>query len=221
MIMQKTKIEWTDMTWNPVKGKCPVGCSYCYARRMYDRFKWDPEIRLDEKELLAPYKLKKPNKIFVFSTIEPFINAIRFKSWIPRIFGVMDNNKQHTFQLLTKFPKHLQAFYIPRNLWTGTTITCQRDNSSNLHWIKQSEAIIKFNSFEPLHSKIECDLEGIDWIIIGAETGNRKGKIIPKREWIEGLINQAKEHNIPIFLKDNLKEHWDGEWYREFPKGEK
>jgi protein gp37 len=216
--MNRTKIEWCDMTWNPVKGKCPVACPYCYARRMYDRFKWNPEIRLDKKELLAPNKLKKPSKIFAFSTIEPFINAIRLKTWIPRMFGVMYHNQRHTFQLLTKFPKHLQAFYIPRNLWTGTTITRLKTNPSNLHWIKQSEAIIKFISFEPLHGKIECDLEGIDWIIIGAETGNRKGKIIPKREWIEGLINQAKEHNIPIFLKDNLKEHWDGEWYQDFPK---
>ena len=63
--MQRTKIEWCDVTYNPVKGLCPMGCSYCYARKFYKRFRWDPTIRLDEKELEAPLRFKRPAKIFV------------------------------------------------------------------------------------------------------------------------------------------------------------
>ena len=223
--MQKTKIEWTDYTWNPVKGKCPVGCPYCYARRLYDRFKWNPEIRLDEKELLAPYKFKKPSKIFVGSTIELFIIE---KHWFNKILRVVYDNPQHIFQFLSKYPNKFHYYFscdeskLPDNMWLGTTVTNQK-TATRVSWLmdkylKKRENSIKFISFEPLHSFIISDLYGIDWIIIGAETGNRKGKIIPKREWIEGLVNQAKEHNIPTFFKDNLKPYWNGEWYRQFPK---
>ena len=219
--MQKTKIEWTDYTWNPVKGKCPVGCPYCYARRLYDRFKWNPEIRLAYGELDEPYKIKIPSKIFVGSTMELFGNWISNESMFAIQKTIFDN-QHHTFQTLTKRPNYMLNFWFPRNTWIGFTITNQREADK----LPRSRIIgtnnIRFLSAEPLHSKIILQsldhIRYVDWIIIGAETGNRKGKIIPKREWIEGLVNQAKEHDIPIFFKDNLKPYWDGEWYRQFPK---
>jgi len=73
--LQRTKIEWTDFVWNPVKGICPVGCFYCYARKMYKRFGWDETIRLDSDELVRPMVLSKPSKIFVCSTFEIFSPA--------------------------------------------------------------------------------------------------------------------------------------------------
>jgi protein gp37 len=161
------------------------------------------------------------SKIFVGSMIE------LFGEWIPNeyIFAIQKaiyDNHRHTFQLLTKRPDNMLKYYFPENAWLGFTITNQIDATQLPYRKIVGKNNIRFLSTEPLHSKIILraikHFDYIDWIIIGAETGNRKGKIIPKREWIEGLINQAKEHNIPIFLKDNLKEHWDGKWYQEFPK---
>ncbi|MDI6886709.1 MAG: DUF5131 family protein [archaeon] len=214
-------IGWTDFTWNPVKGLCPVGCDYCYARRIYKRFHYDPTIRLDGNELLAPYKLKKPARIFVGSTIELFASWVP-KEWLERIIEVAYDCKLHTFIFLTKQPTYIQIGRYPQNVWIGVTITSQKE-------IWRAEALssdfiqakIKFASFEPLHSSINIDpvaFLSLDWIIIGAETGNRKDKIIPKGSWIQNIIEQASDCGIPIFMKDNLKPYWPDRLKQEFPK---
>ena len=89
-------IGWCEFTYNPVKGLCPEACEYCYARRIYSRFLYDPEIRLDKKELLAPYKLKKPARIFCGSTIELFHQDIH-GDWLRQIVKVIEDNPQHVF----------------------------------------------------------------------------------------------------------------------------
>ena len=210
-------IKWCDFTWNPVKGKCPVACPYCYARRIYDRFKWDPTVRLDKKELMAPYKLKKPARIFVGSTIELFGELIN--PWMEDILKVVKDNPRHTFQFLTQVPEVMGDFIFPDNCWCGITIA----NLSGLlkfSQLRNVETQTKFISFEPLHEDISpcfSDFYGIDWIIIGSETGNRKRKITPKDEWIRPIVKQADESGIPIFMKDNLKPYWHGELRQEFP----
>jgi len=210
-------IGWTDYTWDPAKGLCPVACPYCYARRIYDRFHYDPTIRLDEKELQAPFKLKESSRIFVGSTIELFGNWIR-SEWLERILEVVTQLPQHTFIFLSKCPGRFKFFEFSNNCWTGATIT-QEDKTMGFliqnAW--ESSAPVHFYSFEPLHSHIKIGLTFLNWIIIGAETGNRKGKIIPRQEWIKELIDAADYEGIPVFMKDNIKPHWNGELRQEFP----
>ena len=213
-------IGWCDFTWNPVKGLCPVGCNYCYARRIYERFSYDPTIRLDEKEMTAPLKLKKPAKIFVGSTIELFGSWCKY-GWIERILSFVRRCPQHTFQFLTKFPRQMAQFHFPENCWCGVTIEQEKYYSARNNSLQRTAAPLRLISFEPLQSAIsfdETDLDDIDWVIIGAETGNRRGKIIPEEEWIFDIVDQADDWNVPVFLKDNLKPYWSGELRQEFPE---
>lgn len=212
-------IGWCNFTWNPVKGLCPVNCPYCYARRIYERFHYDPTIRLDKKELYAPLKLKKPAKIFVDSTIELFGEWVS-DDWIYDIFNIVCDVPQHTFQFLTKFPQGMNRFVFPWNCWCGVTIEDDKHyaRAYELHWVTAS---VKFVSFEPLHSAIQFDpgdLDDVNWVIVGAETGTRKGKITPKEEWIQNIIDQADKWNVPVYLKNNLTPYWFGELRQEFPK---
>lgn len=213
------KIGWTDFTWNPIKGKCPVGCPYCYARRIYERFHYDPTIRLDKNELYAPLKLKKPAKIFVGSTIELFGSWCKYR-WIEMILSFVMRCPQHTFQFLTKFPAQMAQFDFPTNCWCGTTIT-HDGVYQNAYALQAVVTPIRFISFEPLHSAIQfdpIDFDDIDWIIIGAETGNRKAKITPEEEWISDIVDQADDWKVPVFMKENLKPYWPGKLRQEFPK---
>jgi protein gp37 len=142
--------------------------------------------------------------------------------WIKSILEKIKECPQHTFQILSQRPIRYNRFEYPKNVWLGTTVR----NNDDVPRIKELmmnlfPSIIKFISFEPLHEEIYTWLIGtsqfykIDWVIIGAETGNRIGKIIPKKEWIDKIIYNARLEGIPIFLKDNLK--W-GEIIQEFPK---
>jgi len=219
-IQKQNGIGWCTHTWNPVKGLCPVGCSYCYARRIYERFRYDPTIRLDKKELYAPLKLKKPAKIFVGSTIELFGEWIP-DDWMLDIFGVISDAQQHTFQFLTKNPQEMERFVFSENCWCGTTIPndVAITRTHALRWLSEVIVPIKFASFEPLHGQIYnyTNFEKLDWIIIGAETGNRRGKITPKEEWIQGIVDQADIWNVSVFMKDNLKPYWPDKLRQEFP----
>lgn len=211
-------IGWCDYTWNPVKGLCPEACEYCYARRIYARFHYDSEIRLAEKELLAPYKLKKPARIFCGSTIEMFHQDIH-GVWLQQIIKVIEDNPQHVFQFLYHFKPHRGIF--PDNCWLGLTVTSYVDAQKAMTFSKTYPNHIKFISFEPLlgDPKIPEEVfEKIDWIIIGAETGNRKGKIRPRLEWLQFLLHQAMLHDLPVFMKDNLKPYWHDKLLKEFPK---
>jgi protein gp37 len=200
--MQKTKIEWTDYVANPIKGMCKIACPYCYARSLYKRFKWNPEIRFEEKELEKIKGIRKPSKIFICSTHEIFGSWIK-KDWQKKIFEAMWENRQHIFQVLTKCPENIPYIIpseLPPNLWLGVTI--DKTVGLRLNYLRNTDATIKFVSFEPLLAPIETDLEGMDWIIIGAQTQPYKP---PKKEWVDRIIKEARSHNIPIFLKNNLK----------------
>ena len=214
-------IGWCDYTNNPVKGKCPITIHpWCYARRAYERFKWDPTIRFDEKELNRLYKLKEPARIFIGSMIELFgIDWIPYE-WMSKILKVVEDNLQLTCQFLTEIPANLAHFTFSENCWCGTTVRCESELDRILDLDKTQTSSVNFGSFEPLHSDIPhtFHIQELDWVIIGAETGNRKGKIVPKEEWIKHIIDQADENDIPIFLKDNLKPYWHGELRQEFPE---
>ena len=216
--MNRTKIEWTDYTANPIKGKCKTGCSYCYARKMYDRFKWDPKVRFVPEELAKISKLRKPSKIFICSTHEMFGDWIP-GCWILDILSACLELPRHTFQILTKNPRRLRFFSFPDNVWLGVTITSPSD-WFRVPFLLRSNAKIKFISFEPLLKDVFASsqlglfhgFQYIDWLIIGAQT---KPTVLPKPAWVYRIIDKARHEGIPLFLKPNL--HWPGDPIQEFP----
>ena len=218
--MNPTKIEWTDYTWNPIKGLCPVGCWYCYGRKIYKRFKWIPQLRFDQRALEKPCYLKKPSKIFVCSTFELFHPNV--KSWYrDKIFEIIHYHPQHTFQILTKFPQNIDRD-MPDNVWLGVSITKPSEMYPRVKSLYQAQAKLKFISFEPLLGDVgQFHFQGylggkVDWIIIGRLTGHGH-KYDPKDYWITSLVYHAKKFNTPIFLKDNLRDVWKNKLIQEFP----
>jgi len=231
--VNRTAIEWTDLTWNPITG-CEHGCPYCYARRMAYRLRGrfgypeDEPFRptFHENRLTEPLKLKKPSKIFTCSMGEMFGAWIPYV-WVNRIMLTIWTCHRwkygHTFQVLTKSPQNIPAFItqFPPNLWIGTSV-----ESHKSEWrikfitdktLRKDGLEIAFASFEPLHGPVNVD-ENLDWVIVGAETGNRADRIEPKPEWISKVLKDAEKFGIPVFMKDNIKPYWDGEIIREFPQ---
>ena len=214
--MQKTKIDWCDFSWNPVWG-CNNNCSYCYARKMAYRF-GDKDFKptWKEKNFQKPMP-KKPSRIFVNS-----MSDIAFweNEWLEKVLRRIKDFPQHSFLFLTKRPDIYMFIEdeAPKNCWFGTTIT-----KNGFPEIPLSTSHINFISIEPILESINLGARHIpekplDWIICGAETGNRKDKIIPKKYWIMYLVGYAKYHNIPIFMKENLRYVWGDNLIQEFPQ---
>jgi len=204
--MQRTKIEYAELAWNPIKGLCPVACSYCYARRLYHRFNLvDKDPYLDEKELGAPLKRRKPARIFACTTIEPF--ELSVINYMKHVFDVMRCCSQHTFLLLTKIPGNFKDFLkeTPGNVWLGTTITRQNEVDRAYRLREIPGPAVRWISFEPLLEPVwKIDLKGIDWVVMGRLTGGR-GTGPAKPRWFEELIEIADGYGVPVFMKNNLK----------------
>ena len=219
--MNRTKIEWADFTWNPLTG-CTRGCAYCYARRMAYRLRgrygypqYDPfAVTFHEDRLHEPSQRKKPAKIFTCSMGELFDPMVKWP-WIQEIFFEMVANPQHTFQVLTKQALRVLEHSLPNNCWIGVSQDGRYTDVEDIEKLSYSGASVKFVSFEPLLARIPVvDLDGIDWVIVGAMTG--PGAVSPEKEWVLDIIKEARDYDIPVFLKDNL--HWH-EQVREWPKG--
>ena len=235
--MNKTAIEWCDYTINPVKGLCPMACDYCYARRMYKRFKWNPEITWDEKCLLDLRKIKEPSRIFVGSTMELFGKWVN-KEAMEYILSFPPDYPEHTFIFLTKQPQNLIKWSpFPDNCWVGISTTSFEQFGLGLMYLQNIKATVKFLSFEPLLSQItdhhsqynskmmarDFEFTGISWVIIGAQT---KPTVYPRIEWVQEVVESADKAGIPVFLKDNLKPLFGGYpipkenmWAYRFEKG--
>lgn len=226
----RSKIEWLRDTKgkagysiNPIKGICQHGCPYCYSTRMYKRFKWDPTIRLDLSVFDDLSSVKPGSKIFLCSTHDICGSWIK-DEWIELILAQISLYPELIFVLLTKVPGRLWGFDLPENTWLGTTVESQAQ-AGRIETLLAVNNKLRFISFEPLQSNIDCDFtsyrtnERISWVIIGNETGNRRGKIDAKQEWVDNIIRNTDENNIPVFIKDNLLKRFPLKLYerQEYP----
>jgi protein gp37 len=274
--MQKTKIDWADMTWNPVTG-CLHECEYCYAKKIANRFGkfygsfclvphkeknvgtlGNPLFELNEKRYLhknnakpqylpypfsfkptlhryrldEPAQITKPQNIFVCSMADLFGEWVP-DEWIKAVFEACKAAPQHQYLFLTKNPdRYYQLGDGDENIipdggiggWFGASASTEEQAEAawenlNCRWI----------SLEPLHGEFSEEfftyddryaqriMRRWDWIVVGAETGNRKNKVIPKKEWVDEIINQCRSVGTPVFLKSSLLEVMEGELIQEYP----
>jgi protein gp37 len=224
--MNDTKIEWCDKTLNPVVG-CTFGCPYCYAKRINDRFRSQFGFAKDfSKPEFFPDRLnqlnyKKPQNIFMDSMSDI---ADWGMSVLEKVFEATAKYPQHNYLFLTKRPLELAMLMNCNrdNHWFGVSMTQwdDIDRVRNLeNWLDVKK---RFISFEPLLGPTHINFyvyKDFNWFIIGAETGNRPDKIIPKKEWVDEIVGFAQFHNIPVYMKESLLQIMGEEnMLREFPK---
>jgi protein gp37 len=209
---QNSKIEWTESTWNPVTGctKISAGCRNCYAERMALRLKaaGSPNyargfrVTLHEHALEIPLRWKRPRAIFVNSMSDLFHKDVPF-DFISKIFDVMNRASQHRFQILTKRSERLLELSArltwPENVWMGVTVE-NNECAFRIDHLRQTDAAIKFISLEPLLGPISrINIEGIDWVIVGGESGPKARPMKP--EWATNIRDQSLAAGIPFFFK--------------------
>ena len=210
--MAKTTIEWTESTWNPVTGctKISPGCKNCYAERMAKRLQamGQPnyangfEVTLHEKMLDAPLHWRKPQVIFVNSMSDLFHKDVPLE-FVERLFSVMNRAEQHIFQVLTKRSDRLyladSKLNWSDNIWMGVTVE-NRDYVDRIDDLRRTHARTKFLSIEPLLGPIpNLDLTGIDWVIVGGESGPHARSMKP--EWVKEIRDQCLDASVPFFFK--------------------
>lgn len=212
--MNKSNIEWTEMTWNPVTGctKISPGCKYCYAevfaRRLQamgvQKYENGFRVTLHPRALEEPFRWKKPRIVFVNSMSDMFHKDVPI-SFIHDVFGVMRANPQHVFQILTKRADVL--LYYDRegwlewshNIWMGVSIENERMRK-RIDLLRQTRARVKFLSCEPLIGPIPAmNLKEIDWVIVGGESGRRPRPM--NQEWVFDIRDQCLIANVPFFFK--------------------
>ncbi len=208
----KTTIEWTETTWNPVTGcsKISLGCKNCYAERMAKRLQVMGQLRyrngfkltLQPQTLNEPYKWKKSRIVFVNSMSDLFHELVPL-SFIREVFHVMTNCRQHQFQILTKRSNNLRqlsAFLTwTENIWIGVSVESQ-DYVYRIDDLRAIPASIRFLSIEPFISPItRLDLTGIDWVIVGGESGPHARPM--HKEWVRVIREICIEQNVPFFFK--------------------
>lgn len=207
-----SSIEWTESTWNPVTGctKVSLGCKNCYAERMAKRLKamGQPNykngfnVSMHKHALDIPLSWKKPQVVFVNSMSDLFHKSVPEK-FILSVFDVMCKADQHVYQVLTKRSERLLEFdkKLPwsNHIWMGVSVENQ-DCVDRIDHLRKTSASVKFLSVEPLIGPIKnLNLEGIDWVIVGGESGPRARPVDPL--WVIDIKNQCVKANVPFFFK--------------------
>jgi protein gp37 len=210
--MKKSAIEWTGSTWNPVTGcvKVSPGCLNCYAERMAKRLKamGQPnyakgfDLAIHPHVLELPLSWKKPHTIFVNSMSDLFLEGVPTQ-FIQEVFGVMRRSHWHTFQILTKRSERLASLAHslpwPKNVWMGVTVE-NADYTYRIDDLRNTGAALKFLSIEPLLGPIpNLNLIGIDWVIVGGESGPGARPI--KEDWVVDIKEQCLHASVPFFFK--------------------
>lgn len=208
--MKTTKIEWCDATLNPVVG-CTKGCTYCYARRLNQRFQWTEDFSKPVffPERLRQIPLKKSYRIFLNSMSDV---ADWSCNWAEQVLRAMSQAPQNQYLLLTKRPAEISFLraLAQENIWVGVTVNSDTVKPEGVERVMEEapKTMNWFFSAEPLMGPLdisEAAKRGLKWLIIGAETGNRKGKVIPSLDWIRVLVQQADSYQIPVFMKGSLR----------------
>ena len=210
--MKTTKIEWTEMTWNPSIGctKISEGCKFCYAESMSIRLQAMKtpgyedafEFKIMPERLEYPLAIKKPTLFFVNSMSDLFHEKMPF-SFLDEVFSVISRTPQHTYQILTKREGVLKNYFArrvaPDNAWIGVTVESDL-RKNRIEALKSVNSKIRFLSIEPLLTDIgKLNLDGIHWVIVGGESGHGARPMNP--EWVINIQKQCEEQNVAFFFK--------------------
>lgn len=210
--MAHSRIEWTELTWNPTTGcsKISQGCKFCYAEVMtkrlqamgLEKYQDGFKVRVHPEELLRPYEWKTSKVVFVNSMSDLFHEDIPLE-YIKMVFGVMNDCRQHQFQVLTKRAERLAEFSTElrwtENIWMGVSVENQKV-VERIKYLKKALAKIKFLSLEPLIGPLpNLDLTGINWVIVGGESGRRPRPMKP--EWVKDIREQCEQAGVAFFFK--------------------
>jgi protein gp37 len=224
---EHSKIEWTDATWNPVRGcsKISPGCKNCYAERFAERFRGVPghpfeqgfDVRLIPEKLSEPLRWKTPRKIFVNSMSDLFHESIP-DSYILQVAEVMRKANWHIFQILTKRHERMakllsgpmKAFAAEPHIWWGVSVENRKHGLPRLRKLQKTPIAVRFLSIEPLLEDLgEVDLRGIAWVIVGGESG--PGARLMHPDWVRSI--QMDSYIIVGFrLEDRI---YAGSWFME------
>jgi protein gp37 len=235
-----SKIEWTEATWNPVRGctKISPGCKHCYAEKFAERFRGVPghpyeqgfDLRLVPEKLCEPLKWKQPRTIFVNSMSDLFQPAVPV-SYIEAVVEVMLTAHWHTYQVLTKRAERMKTLLQgcllsaanEKHIWWGVSVEDLRYGVPRIAELRQTPAAVRFLSIEPLIEDIgSIDLRGISWVIVGGESGPGARPI--RRDWVVSIRDQCKAAHVPFFFKQwgGVRKHrsgrlLDGQTYDQYP----
>jgi protein gp37 len=213
----KSTLESTDATWNPVRGctKVSPGCAHCYAETFAERFRGVPghafeqgfDLRLVPEKLFVPLNWKKPKRIFVSSMSDLFHEQV-FDGYILKVVEVMETADWHTYQVLTKRSLRMlsmlsNSLYVPaqaKNIWWGVSVENKRHGLPRIEHLQAAPAAVRFLSIEPLLEDLGIlDLTGIHWVIVGGESG--PGARPMKESWVISIRDQCEAAGIPFFFK--------------------
>lgn len=238
------KIEWTEATWNPSAGcsKVSSGCKNCYAETMANRlqamnvvgYENGFEFNTVPSRLNEPLKKKKPTIFFVNSMSDIFHEKMPL-DYLDKIFTVIEQTPQHTYQILTKRAERMYDYLskriIPKNIWLGVTVENKKEGLPRIDKLRQLNASVLFLSVEPLLEDLGIiNLINIDWVIVGGESGNRARPM--DKDWVINIKQQCENNDIAFFFKqwgtwgaDNVKRNKkengkkiNGKIYQQYPE---
>lgn len=236
----KSKIEWTDATWNPVRGctKVSPGCTNCYAKTFAERFRGVPghafefgfDLRLVPEKLAEPLRWARPKKIFVNSMSDLFHEDVP-DDYIEKVCRVMLTANWHTYQILTKRADRMAALLQGKlrdaakaaHIWWGVSVENRKHGLPRIDKLRSAEPTVAFLSVEPLLEDLgKFNLSGIHWVIVGGESG--PGARPMSAEWVRGIREQCGGAGVPFFFKQwggvrksETGRELDGRTYDEYP----
>lgn len=213
---ERSEIEWTDATWNPIRGctKVSAGCKHCYAETFAERWRGIPDhpfefgfdLRLVPHKLLDPLGWRRPRRIFVNSMSDLFHENVP-KSYVHNVIAVMRFADWHIYQILTKRADRMLEIVEERgdlsesrHIWLGVSVENRKHGIPRIEQLRSTPAAVRFLSIEPLLEDLgSLELHGIDWVIVGGESG--PGARPMKRSWVVSIRQQCQEAGVPFFFK--------------------